>query len=172
METLRFRVWSNKMANSKLNSAPQLKILPPTQSVFELHVARAHLQAAIWKGSLKQSPLDLDPLTHGWSNGTEHIGMVPLAIPNSVSPVPEEILKMINSGCSSMSRCSSMHCSCSSARLSCSLFCSCHADESCMNKQTIVASQENDENESSESSSFNLYEVRKTKHYNNSIEKA
>ena len=134
METLRFRVWSNKMANSKLNSAPQLKILPPTQSVFELHVARAHLQAAIWKGSLKQSPPDLDPLSHGWSNGPEHIGMVPLAIPYSVSPVPEEILKMIKCGCSSMSRCSSMRCSCSSARLSCSLFCSCHADESCINK--------------------------------------
>ena len=82
METLRFRVWSNKMANSKLNSAPQLKILPPTQSVFELHVARAHLQAAIWKGRVKQSPPDLDPLSHGWSNGPEHIGMVPLAIPN------------------------------------------------------------------------------------------
>ena len=103
---------------------------------------------------------DPDTILKCWSNGHEHIGMVPQAIPNSVSPVPEEIIKMIKSGCSSISRCSSMRCSCSSARLSCSLFCSCHADESCMNKQTIVASQENNENESSESSSFNLYEVR------------
>ena len=48
------------MANSKLNLAPQLKILPPTEAVFELHVARTHLQAVIWKGSLKLSPADLD----------------------------------------------------------------------------------------------------------------
>ena len=151
METLRFRVWTVKMANSKLNSAPQLKVLPPTQSAFELHVARAHLQAAIWKESLKQSPPDLNPLSHGWADGPEHIGMVPLGIPNGVSPVPEEILKMIKCGCSSMSRCSSMRCSCSSARLSCSIFCSCHADESCMNKQTIAASQDNEDKYATES---------------------
>lgn len=44
---LRYEVWLKKMSNHKLNSAPDLKVLPPTSEAFEQHVLRAHLQAAI-----------------------------------------------------------------------------------------------------------------------------
>ena len=128
MNELRFAIWSSKMANSKLNSAPQLKILPPTNVVFEQQMLRAHLQAAIWMASLKSSPPGFDPLAYGWSKDEHHGRLVPVGIPRNTAAAPKEIMKMIT-----------MRCSCSSARLSCSIFCNCHADENCRNQQTMAA---------------------------------
>ena len=34
MTALRYRVWINKMANHSLNSAPELRILPPASEAF------------------------------------------------------------------------------------------------------------------------------------------
>ena len=127
------------MANSKLNSAPQLKILPPTNVVFEQHVLRAHLQAAIWLASLKSSPPGFDPLAYGWSKDEHHGRLVTVRIPRNTTAAPTEVMKMIKCGCSSLSPCSTMRCSCSSARLSCSIFCNCHGDENCRNQQTMAS---------------------------------
>ena len=52
MTSARYKVWSTKMANCKLNAAPELKVLPPTTETFSEHVKRAHLQAVTWKASL------------------------------------------------------------------------------------------------------------------------
>ncbi|KAG1701360.1 Zinc finger protein 423 [Nymphon striatum] len=41
-------VWSSKMANPKLSTAPELKSLPSITDAFELHVYRTHYQAVIW----------------------------------------------------------------------------------------------------------------------------
>ena len=90
------------------------------------------------------------------------VGIVPVGILDKVAPAPAAILKMIKCGCSTISPCSSMCCSCSSARLSCSVFCRCHADESCRNKQTIAASQQNDED-----NYMDLIEVRQKLYRNN-----
>ena len=65
VDELRFKVWCVKMANRRINSAQQLKILPPTQPIFEKHFLRAHLQAAIWRASLSSSPPEMDPPAHG-----------------------------------------------------------------------------------------------------------
>ena len=32
LDTLRFSVWSMKMGNGKMNAAPELKVLPPTNT--------------------------------------------------------------------------------------------------------------------------------------------
>ena len=157
VEELRFKVWSVKMANSRINSAPQLKILPPTQPVFEKHVLRAHLQAAIWRASLSSSPPEMDPLAYGWIKGRREGEITPIGIPSNIAAAPPNILKMIKCGCSSSAPCSSMRCSCSSAMLSCSVFCSCQADENCKNKQTIAAKIPT---EDEDSSNVSLIEVR------------
>ncbi len=52
-----FTIWSAKMANTKLSSAPKLRSLPPTIEVFSEHVLRAHYQTMIWKAALFSAPL-------------------------------------------------------------------------------------------------------------------
>ncbi|KAG1693759.1 hypothetical protein GQR58_006991 [Nymphon striatum] len=58
-------VWSSKMANPKLSTAPELKSLPSITDAFELHVYRTHYQAVIWRVSLKPNAHELDPVLYG-----------------------------------------------------------------------------------------------------------
>jgi hypothetical protein len=136
MSTLRYNVWSSKMANTKLSAAPELRSLPPTTAAFEPHVYRAHYQAAIWRAALDPNPPTLDPVQYGWSRDQTSNMLVPVPLPSGVSPAPQDVLKMIRCGCSSNRPCSTMRCSCSPARLSCSMFCGCNGMEECQNEQT------------------------------------
>ena len=63
MSTVRFDVWSSKMANQIYTSAPELKSLPPPTDAFKLHVYRAHFQSALWRAVLDADPLVCD---HPW----------------------------------------------------------------------------------------------------------
>ncbi|KAG1685938.1 hypothetical protein GQR58_008886 [Nymphon striatum] len=66
-------VWSSKMANPKLSTAPELKSLPSITDAFELHVYRTHYQAVIWRVSLKPNAHELDPVLYGWCiNGYQY----------------------------------------------------------------------------------------------------
>ena len=56
MSEMRYALWSTKMANRKITSAPKLKSLPPTADAFAQHVYRAHYQTMIWKSALSSSP--------------------------------------------------------------------------------------------------------------------
>ena len=135
-----------KMVNPRLSAAPELKSLPPTTDAFELHVYRAHYQAAIWRASLEPNPPELDPVLYGWSRDQTSNMLVPEPLPPDVSPAPLDVLKMIRCGCSSTRPCSTMRCSCSAARLSCSMFCGCHGMEECQNEQTkSISSYEADD---------------------------
>ena len=145
MTSLRYMVWTNKMGNHKLNSAPQLRVLPPTTEAFEQHVYRAHLQAAIWRCALQADPPDMNPVHCGWSMNADTNNLEPISLPVDVSPAPESVLKMIKCGCSSAQPCSTTRCSCSTARISCSVFCACHGDNNCTNPQTITAVREYDD---------------------------
>ena len=153
MTSLRYKVWTNKMANHKLNSAPKLRVLPPTKEAFDEHVSRAHLQAAIWRCALDADPPDLNPVHYGWSMNADTKKLEPIALPADVSPAPVSVLKMIKCGCSSSQPCSSARCSCSTARISCSVFCTCHGDNDCKNAHTITAvrGEEYDEGDDSDS---------------------
>ena len=139
MSSLRYKVWTNKTANRKLNSAPHLRVLPPTSEAFEQHVYRAHLQAAIFKFALHPDPPDLNPLDYGYYMNADTKKLELIGIPINVSPAPESILKMIKCGCSSSKPCSTARCSCYAARLSCSVFCSCHGDSDCKNPETVYS---------------------------------
>ena len=52
MTALCYHVFISKMANHRLNAAPELRILPPTSEAFQQHVFRAHFQAVIWRSAL------------------------------------------------------------------------------------------------------------------------
>ncbi len=142
MSSLRFKVWTNKMANHKINAAPKLKVLPPTKEAFEQHVRRAHLQAAVWRGALDSDPPDLNPQHFGWHMNLDINKLEPIALPAEVSPAPESVLKMIKCGCSSSQPCKTARCSCATARISCSVFCACHGESDCENPQTHFCTRE------------------------------
>ena len=150
MTSLRYHVWTNKMSNNKLTSAPKLRVLPPTSEAFEHHVHRVHLQAAIWRGALETDPPDLRPLQYGWTMNAETNKLEPIPLAAQIPRAPESILKMIKCSCSSSQPCSTVRCSCSSAQISCSLFCACHGEKECHNPQTTSMRDndvEYDENE-------------------------
>ena len=91
MSELRYSVWSTKMANQKLSSAPKLKSLPPTSDSFTEHVHRAHYQTMIWKSSLSNSPPAANPIHFGWTMKDQALSPVTLplyvVLHNDVSPV-------------------------------------------------------------------------------------
>ncbi|KAK2153152.1 hypothetical protein LSH36_305g00040 [Paralvinella palmiformis] len=67
MSAARYDIWTSKMANTKLTTALQLKILPPTTEAFGEHVHRAHFQVAIWCSALQQDPSNLNTRHFAWS---------------------------------------------------------------------------------------------------------
>ena len=85
-------VWANKMGNHKLNSAPKLRVLPPTKDTLSLHVHRAHLQVAIWRCALDADPSALSPLEYGWSMNKDNNKLEPVALPSDVPPAPMSLI--------------------------------------------------------------------------------
>ena len=144
MSALRHQVWVSKMGNNKLNAAPELKVLPPTSAAFLELTKRAHLQVAIWKASLCKDPLKLNPTEYGWTFDKSRSLLLPTPVPVGTVAAPDDILKIIKCSCSSSKPCSSLHCSCVKSSLSCSSFCRCKGREICQNKQTILASAQDD----------------------------
>ena len=130
LSEIRYKIWASKMANTKITSAPKLK-LPPTNKSFVEHVRRAHHQTATWKGSLSPDPPQMDPVQYGWSRGEDNSPLSPIMLPANVSPVPVDVLQMIKCGCSSERSCSTGRCGCVVANMSCSMLCCCHAGPEC-----------------------------------------
>ena len=64
-------------------SAPKLEFLPPTTAAVSQNVARAHVQACVWKKAMNTYPPRMDPKDFGWSL-REGKQMVPLPIPDEV----------------------------------------------------------------------------------------
>ena len=148
MTALRYLVWIGKMANHRLNSAPELRVLPPTSEAFKQHVFRAHFQAAIWRSALQPDPPALSPLQYGWMKSPTANMLEPIPLPSSVSVAPDYVLKMIKCGYGS---CSTARCSCRTAHISCSEFCDCYQSGDCTNPQTVrVTSVSQEDNELSE----------------------
>jgi len=88
-------VWTAKMCNSKLSSAPDLKVLPPTTEAFKQHVYRAHFQTAIWKSALHADLPTVNPIYYGWYIDEVSGILIPVTLPPAVSPVSTSVLKMI-----------------------------------------------------------------------------
>ena len=142
----RQKVWTSKVGRS-LASAPKLASLPPTTEAFKENVARAHLQIAIWKSSLQQSPPALDPVKYGWCRDAVSKSLTPLTVPDDVSLAPQELLKLIRCSCGGDAPCRTQRCSCNSTNLSCTVFCSCQGGPSCSNDNTRQCEQAADEDD-------------------------
>ena len=133
MSAARYDIWTSKMANKKLTTAPQLKTLPPTTEAFDEHVHRAHFQVAIWRSALQQDPPNLNPRNFGWSLDEASQSLDSIPLPADVLPAPPDVLQLIKCGCASEQPCSTARCGCYAARLSCSIFCACHGEHHCKN---------------------------------------
>ena len=117
MSEMPFAVWSTKMANPKITSAPKLKSLPPTSDAFAQHVNRAHYQTMIWKSSLSNAPpAAADPVQYAWAKKEDN-KLFPVMLPDGVSPAPVEVLQIIKCGCASARLCSTGRCSCVVAQM-------------------------------------------------------
>ena len=99
LSEIRYTIWASKMANTKITSAPKLKFHPPTNESFVEHVRRAHHKTAICKGSLSPDPPQIDPVQYGWSRGEDNSTLSHIMLPDNVSPVPVDVLRMIKCGC-------------------------------------------------------------------------
>ena len=132
---VRYDIWSSKMANPKITSAPKLKSLPPTSDALLEHVYRAHYQTMVWKSADLQQPPDLNPTPYGWARNSNDT-LISVMLPSDVSPAPVEVLQLIKCGCAAARPCSSGRCSCVAAQMSCSMFCKCHAYLVCNNEHT------------------------------------
>ena len=137
MSDARYKIWVNKVSQ-RLASAPKIESLPPTDEAFKENVARAHLQAAIWKYSLDADPPTLDPCNYGWmKDPLSHMGSLePITVPTGTPIAPEDILKLIRCGCDSAQPCKSQRCSCNAAQIACTAFCKCQGSHHCYNVKT------------------------------------
>ena len=80
---------------------------------------------------------------YGWHKDLISGTLVPVGIPDGVSPAPNAVLDMVKCGCSSNSPCSSKRCGCSSSGIVCSIMCKCSGDpDVCHNKEARPAAAE------------------------------
>jgi hypothetical protein len=104
MTEVRQKMWSTKVSQS-MACAPKLNSLPPTNEAFKENVARAHLQAAVWRNTLEANPPALDPTTCGWSQEEGSKSLTPVTVPDNTPLAPVELLKLIKCSCSSEMPC-------------------------------------------------------------------
>ena len=65
MTECRLKIWKIKTGKST-TSSPKPNSLPPTDEAFMENVWRCHLQVAVWKSALCDSPQQMDPCQYGW----------------------------------------------------------------------------------------------------------
>ena len=61
-------------------------MLPATRELFQQHVRRSHLQAAIWKNALAADPPDLNPTQYGWFKNSNTGKLDPFSLPTGIAP--------------------------------------------------------------------------------------
>ena len=132
------------MSNTKVTSAPKLKSLPPTSDAFTQHVYRAHYETMIGKAALSSGPpVSANSVRYGWTANDGNL--LPVMLPDDVSPVPFEVLQMIKCGCSLSQPYFTGNYSCVVAQMSCSMFCNRHATNSCNNQHARNTTSSSDE---------------------------
>ena len=101
MGQARYAAWLAKTGNKKARKVPNLNTLPPTSEALQEHIKRAHIQVAIWKGSLLENPPLLDPRHHGWTEDTYTKCLVPVTLPEGVVKMTREAQELIKCACAS-----------------------------------------------------------------------
>ena len=111
-------MWRSKTGKSGASSV-KLCSIPPTTEALTEHVHRRHLQVAILKVALLESPPEMDSTKYGWE--LDHIGiLVPQTVPSGTLAVPLDILQLIHCN-GKASGCRTAACSCT--RIGCTIVC-------------------------------------------------
>ena len=84
---LRYLICLKKMSNHKLNSSPELKVLPPTSEAFKQHILSAHFQT-IWRSALDPDPPALCSSQYGWKRSQVN-SLEPIDLPKDVVAAPK-----------------------------------------------------------------------------------
>ena len=72
--------------------------IPPNTEAFTENVHRCHLQVAIWKAALLESPPEMDATKYGWE--LDHMDVLVLRIvPSGTLAAPPDILQQIHCNC-------------------------------------------------------------------------
>jgi len=115
LDELRYRCFSEKVANKKIVQAIQAQSLPPT-SAAKFHNLRVYYQVQDWKGNTSLLPEDW-----GWQLQGGQL----LPVLTDLPPAPPVLLDVIR--CKCKADCSTSRCSCRKHGLECSSACSeCH----------------------------------------------
>ena len=149
MGRARYAAWLAKTGNKKARKVPNLNTLPPTSEALQEHIKRAHIQVAIWKGSLLENPPPLDPRHHGWTEDTYTKCLVPVTLPEGVVKMTREAQELIKCACASQEPCRPTgKCSCVAAHVSCTVFCACYSSEtSCCNPSNTRRDDDDDDDD-------------------------
>ena len=92
MTECRVKMWRSKTGKRGASSV-KLCSIPPTNEAFAENVHRCHLQVAIWKAALLESP-ELDSTKYCWE--LDHIGiLVPRTVHSGTLSAPPDILQLI-----------------------------------------------------------------------------
>ena len=118
MTECRVKMWRSKTGKS--GETVKLCSIPPTTEASTENVHRCHLQVAIWKAALLESPLEMDSTKYGWE--LDHLGiLVSRTVPSGTLSAPLDILQLIQcnrkaSGCRRAA-------ACSCTKIGCTIFC-------------------------------------------------
>ena len=134
------KMWRSKTGKSGA-SLVKLCSIPPTTEAFTENVHRCHLQVAIWKAALLESPPEMDSTKYDWE--LDHLdNLVPRTVPSGTLSAPPDILQLIHCNGKAYG-CRTAACSCTKS--GCTIFCLCEGAEAC--KTPLMRSQMEDESE-------------------------
>ena len=125
------QMWRSKTGKSGASSL-LLCSIPPTTEAFTENVHRCHLQVAIWKAALLESP-EMDSTKYGWE--LDNIGiLVPRTVPSYTLSAPPDILQLILCN-GKASGCGTAACSCT--KIGYTIFCLCEGTETCKKSSDV-----------------------------------
>ena len=142
MTEARKRNWKNRVAVK--NTAPNLQSLPPTDLTFWENLKRGHLQSAVWRSSLNESPPEVNFAHFGWEFESNSSCLQPSFGSPDLVLVPDNLLQIMRCGCKSDEPCKGKQCSCGKVKLPCSTFCDCEGGIRCNNPRKQAVNSDND----------------------------
>ena len=132
----------------------KLETLPPTTEAFQLHIRRAHYQAAVWRSAAYPDLPDMDPSHHGWEKDLITRTLVPMQLPLNTPIAPDVLLKLLCCSCDSEESCKTKRCSCHNNNTGCGTFCKCaESDRGCHNPLTRSSADDQDDDQSMDENS-------------------
>ena len=117
-------------------NATQMKNLPPTHNSLTMYLKRVIFQSMVWATCLQPKQNVLSVSGNGWyvkDGDTETVLM-------NIESAPKGLIDLTACSCKK-SACGSRICTCRQNELACTEFCSCVADESCLNPEKRISSR-------------------------------